>query len=416
MAPRLPTGQMPFRRRHEGLTPMDIRREAQSWELIGHLFHFMMAMAPGAFQNLVVLTVAMMIVTTISIREYIMEAVDPVNPANKNRGIDSFSDDECWKHFRFKKADVRRLFELMDFPEVIESHTTRSTGEAAFCLMLWRLHYPSTWSLLQSTFGREYSQLSRIFNAAIDFVDGRHQGKVKGNIDWYSDRFDMYNDRIKRKIASFGAHINPNPGFVPANMSKIFGFIDGTANRICRPSGNNNLQNSFYNRYHRGHFIIWQGISFPDGMLVVDGPEPGFKTDTMVWRDCMVRHELEAIMQARVARGLNRLFLYADKIYSTGELIKAAFSRRQGNLQDWMVRENRIMSGVRIGVEWTFGLVIGQSKYISFAKGQQLQKVSVPKFYYVAVLLSNAHTCMYGTLHTKYFDCEPPTVDEYFAQ
>jgi hypothetical protein len=68
---------------------------------------------------------------------------------------------------------------------------------------------------------------------------------------------------------------------------------------------------------------IWQGISFPDGMTLISGPEPGYYTDIMVWRDCDVRHDLEEIMHEREANGLCRLKLYADKLYNTSMLENA---------------------------------------------------------------------------------------------
>jgi len=415
MGLRLPTGQMPWRRRHEGFVPLEVYQNAKSWKFIENLMNIAIFLAPGVLKNNINLIIALTMANTISKRRYIVEPVDPVNQANRNRGIESFTEEECWKHLRFKKADLPKLMELLRFPAVIKSHTTTTSGESAFCLMLWRLHYPTTWSLCQSIFGREYSQLSRIFNAAIDFVNANHKKKVVNNIDWYSDRFDLYRDRISRKIANLPG--NPNPGTVPFNLSRIFGFIDGTANRIARPDGHNNLQNSFYNKYYRGHFLIWQGVSFPDGMIVIEGPEPGFKTDTMVWRDCRFRHRLERIMLNREAHGRQRLFLYAEKIYRTNQLIVAAFSRRQGHLQPWMVIENSIMSRIRVAAEWVFGIIFGKFKYLDFAKGQKLQEVSVPKFYIVATLLSNAHTCMYGgPNHTRYFNCEPPSVEDYFDQ
>jgi hypothetical protein len=49
-------------------------------------------------------------------------------------------------------------------------------------------------------------------------------------------------------------------GLIPANLEDIFGFLDCTANEICRPGGPNAIQNAFYNGYHHGHFLIWQGI------------------------------------------------------------------------------------------------------------------------------------------------------------
>ena len=93
----------------------------------------------------------------------------------------------------------------------------------------------------------------------------------------------------------------PLYGFIPANLENLFAFLDGTAREICRPGGIGAIQNAFYNRYYHGHFLIWQGITFPDGMLVLEGQFPGFETDTYVWRDSQVRNDLEAIMQSRLA-------------------------------------------------------------------------------------------------------------------
>ena len=107
-------------------------------------------------------------------------------------------------------------------------------------------------------------------------------------------------------------------------------------------------------RYHRGHYLIWQGVSFPDGMVVMDNPAPGYMNDPLVWANCGIRNDLENIMLTRMAENppRRRLKLYADKIYTTSPLITAAFSRRHGALQAWMIVENSIMSKIRVAIEW----------------------------------------------------------------
>ena len=35
--------------------------------------------------------------------------------------------------------------------------------------------------------------------------------------------------------------------------------------------------------------------------------------------------------------------------------------------------------------------------------------------YIVCALLHNARACLYGNTTSTYFDCEPPTVEEYFV-
>ena len=153
-------------------------------------------------------------------------------------------------------------------------------------------------------------------------------------------------------------------------------------------------------------------------MLVLEGPFPGYNTDMIVWRDCQIRHEIEAIMQSRLAEQppRRRLKLYADKIYNSSALIVAAFSRRHGPLLAWMLTENRIMSGIRIGIEWTFGTIIMLYRFVDFSKGQKLFESPLAKQYTVVAFLTNCHCCLYGDRHNKAFNCDPPSIDEYLDQ
>ena len=113
-------------------------------------------------------------------------------------------------------------------------------------------------------------------------------------------------------------------------VSNIFSSLDGTGLEIARPS--NGAQNPFYNGYMNGHYLIFQGISFPDGMVVIEGAFPGYQPENM-------RQELKAIMVERSEEGRARYKVYADKVYSNSILVTAAYSRRnyRDGLQDWQI-------------------------------------------------------------------------------
>ena len=85
-------------------------------------------------------------------------------------------------------------------------------------------------------FGRDYSQIIKVFNTALDFVYAAHAHKVVGNIFWYYDRLDMYNQCICVKIAGL------NNGQIPGEVDDIYGFLDGTSHFICRPGGHFNIR------------------------------------------------------------------------------------------------------------------------------------------------------------------------------
>ena len=81
------------------------------------------------------------------------------------------------------------------------------------------------------------------------------------------------------------------------------------------------------------------------------------------------------------------------------------------------VEENRAMTKVRIAVEWSFGRT-GQLFALSqHWQKQQLRKHDHARYvYFVATLLRNAHVCLYGSIVSTYFQCQPPTLEEFFHE
>ena len=69
-------------------------------------------------------------------------------------------------------------------------------GEYAFLITLHRLSYPSTlenMENMETIWGKDYTFLSKVFNTALDWLYDNHRHRIIGNIQWYSDRFDYYN-------------------------------------------------------------------------------------------------------------------------------------------------------------------------------------------------------------------------------
>ena len=73
------------------------------------------------------------------------------------------------------------------------------------------------------------------------------------------------------------------------------------------------------------------------------------------------------------------------------------------------------MSAVRVSVEWTFGKVIQQFAYLDFRKNQKVLLQPVGKYYMVGALLTNCHTCLYGSQTTTFFGVPPPTLEVYLS-
>jgi hypothetical protein len=53
----------------------------------------------------------------------------------------------------------------------------------------------------------------------------------------------------------------------------------------------NNAQHLFWNGYYHCHMALWLGASFPDSMVVLENPNPGYMTDPMVWPNSILNAE-----------------------------------------------------------------------------------------------------------------------------
>ena len=67
-------------------------------------------------------------------------------------------------------------------------------------------------------------------------------------------------------------------------------------------------------------------------------------------------------------------------------------------------------------VEWSFGKLGNLWAFLHYKPGIQTHLSPVARYFRVAVLLTNAHTSLYGSQIGKYFGCKPPTFDEYFRK
>ena len=51
-------------------------------------------------------------------------------------------------------------------------------------------------------------------------------------------------------------------------------------------------------------------------------------------------------------------------------------------LLPWQESTNRMMSDIGVGVEWSFGKIIGRNKFVGFGKTMKLQNSPVSKYFH----------------------------------
>ncbi len=109
----------------------------------------------------------------------------------------------------------------------------------------------------------------------------------------------------------------------------------------------------------------------------------------------------------------DKLHLYGDSAYSTNRHLVAPFPNADvaaPHLSRW----NREMSSVRVAVEWSIGKVYQLFPYFRNSTRHCVFRDPLANRFCVGVLLTNASVCLYGSNASKYFDCPPPTLFEYF--
>ncbi|XP_067676193.1 uncharacterized protein [Haliotis asinina] len=307
--------------------------------------------------------------------------------------LHELTNDQCRKWFRFTREDLFTLKATLLLPDEFHcSNRTTCPGIDGLCILLRRLSYPNRLEDLKHFFGRSTSELSHIFNTVLNYIYDMHN-HLLDNLDkpWLS------HDHLEDMSRSI--HYQGSP------LTNCWGFIDGTVRPICRPQQNQKL---VFNGHKRVHGLKYQSIVTPNGMIAhLYGPIEGRRHDAGMLRESDVEKDMSENMTFR-----NNVFcVYGDPAYPVSPYIIAPY--RGGVMTANQALFNKKMSAVRICVEWTFGKLLTLFAFLDFKKNQKLYLQPVGKYYKVAAILTNCHTCLYGSETSSFFQLDPPSIQEY---
>jgi len=153
----------------------------------------------------------------------------------------------------------------------------------------------------------------------------------------------------------------------------------------------------------------YQSVVTPNGiMLRLDGPFNGRRHDSAIVHfsslieDCSINLESNGKSYA----------IYGDSGYANQKYIKVGYKNRK-RLTQAQKTFNSDMSALRVSVEYGFGKVITLFAFCDFKKNQKLLLQDLKRQYQAAAILTNCHTCLNGSQVSDYFNCSPPTLEEY---
>ena len=187
----------------------------------------------------------------------------------------------------------------------------------------------------------------------------------------------------------------------------IWGFIDGTIRKTARPIYH---QRTVYTRFKKCHGLKFQSVFVPDGYIAcLFGPVPAKTHDSRLLRESELLQQLQQFMPTTPATTIYSL--YGDLAYPQSVYLLGGFRNVEGGSDEALY--NRLLSSVRITVEWGFGELVDQWKFLDFKQAMKIFKCPVGQYYVNAAFLSNLRNCLLGSRTQQYFGATQLTIDEY---
>ena len=142
--------------------------------------------------------------------------------------------------------------------------------------------------------------------------------------------------------------------------------------------------------------FYFQSVQAPNGLIAhMFGPIEGRRHDAFMLGVSGLSEKLQ-----RFQRPNGEPFvIYGDPAYGITQNIMAPF--RGAQLTHDEKEFNKKISKVRVSVEWGFGKIIQNFAFLDFKKNLKVLLQPVGKYYLVASVLTNCHTCLYGSLTSK---------------
>ncbi|KAF4047053.1 DDE superfamily endonuclease [Phytophthora infestans] len=342
---------------------------------------------------------------------------------------DDCADANALEDYRFTCAELKQLASLMLIPDVfITAAGDRVTGLEALAMLCYKLFYPGKLSRIRKQFGRSDCSCSRII----------------------TELYTIYfNDRIyaENHAAYVQAITNKTNGVV----ERVSMFIDGTKAFICRPGkrkrrilamqsaldcipvgDRENLQKVCYSGHKRRHCLNCQGVCTPDGTPCYESYFVYSETYLVMQIGLCISffgpiegrlHDVTMLSDSKLLPYLSNhpilkdpgIIIYGDPACGIDELLCSPFM--DAHVRSAEKRFNTIMSKSRVSVEWMFSIIKQKWAFLDWNKKHKILLTPVGRMVRVAVLLTNASTCLRkGNQISEYFGCTPPDVVDYFRK
>lgn len=306
--------------------------------------------------------------------------------------FESVKVDECSAKFRFFKKDLHRILKCFGLKDFRDTNGAIVLAEEALLVTFCRFARPRTLLDLEDIFGGELSRISRIVTYVMKFLYSRHWFRVKDALRFWAPYLPASKRAFQLKA------MDTNGGNVPRLFENCGVSGDGTLLSTCRRTGA--LQRNMYG--HKGHGLAFHGVYDARGIcLDMAGPFVGRYNDLMMVAECNLEERFQEAL-ASVPGGDQNIHIVCDKLYVTGDVIKAMY---KGDMTDAAAHDNTIISPIRTNcAELGFGQIEEIWKGLFTVRAIKPGESPYGMFYLVCVLFQNVYTLLYGGHSQEYFN------------
>jgi nuclease HARBI1 len=309
--------------------------------------------------------------------------------------IQDYNDSKCLSHFRFRKNELQLLANLL-WPR-LQNHlhgnrdgTLCTNGyrvpyETGLLILLYRLSHPNRIRPeMEAFFSMRKSKISAVLDT---YVSAMYAVALPylSNPAIFEHRWNILAEMVRQKSNNA--------------VMGVWGFIDGTFRRTCRPS---RFQRLAYSGHKRSHGIKFQSVVTPDGLIaMLYGPIAGSRHDSFLLGQSNLLQQLRDCIPVDPLTNRHRFQLYGDPAYPQSGVIFGGYrNARPGSHEAaW----NTQMSRVREAVEWLFKEIITQWRFLDFRPTMKIFLSPIGKYYTIGAFLTNLRCCCYGSQTTIYF-------------
>lgn len=305
--------------------------------------------------------------------------------------LELWDDERVRRNLRFTREEIRAILPYTAIDTIVYRQNYRADPELALCLVLFRLSYPRQLHQMVFEFGCSEAKISTIINDVLVHFSGRYGQGLKWNpLVTYG------------KMQQYASKIQPQTG------GGIWGFVDGTFIRTCRPFERQRIS---YSGYKKSHGFKYQAITTPDGLIShIDGPWEARVNDLTMIRRSGVN---ERLMREFAPPRRGPLYLFGDQAYKQQPFVISPYTGRRENMSRDQVRFNDRLSKARIAVENSFGLTHNLFTATAFKYGLESGQQPCALYFETAILLANCFVCLRGSSIGNKFGVEAPSLDLY---